>query len=44
MTNRVDAARKLRGSGDRLFGNSFGGGFGKSDGYYTRVNQCSIRL
>ena len=26
MTNRVDAARKLRGSGDRLFGNSFGGG------------------
>ncbi len=25
MTNRVDAARKLRGSGDRLFGNSFGG-------------------
>lgn len=26
MTNRVDVARKLRGSGDRLFGNSFGGG------------------
>lgn len=26
MTNRVDAAKKLRGSGDRLFGNSFGGG------------------
>lgn len=26
MTNRVDIARKLRGSGDRLFGNSFGGG------------------
>lgn len=26
MTNRVDAARKLRGSGDRLLGNSFGGG------------------
>lgn len=26
MTKRVDAARKLRGSGDRLFGNSFGGG------------------
>lgn len=26
MTNRVDAARKLRGGGDRLFGNSFGGG------------------
>lgn len=26
MTNRVDTARKLRGSGDRLFGNSFGGG------------------
>lgn len=25
MTNRVDVARKLRG-GDRLFGNSFGGG------------------
>lgn len=26
MTNCVDVARKLRGSGDRLFGNSFGGG------------------
>ena len=26
MTNRVDVARKLSGSGDRLFGNSFGGG------------------
>lgn len=26
MTNRVDTAKKLRGSGDRLFGNSFGGG------------------
>lgn len=26
MTNRVDVARKLRGGGDRLFGNSFGGG------------------
>ena len=26
MTNRVDVARKLHGSGDRLFGNSFGGG------------------
>lgn len=26
MTNCVDIARKLRGSGDRLFGNSFGGG------------------
>lgn len=26
MTNHVDVARKLRGSGDRLFGNSFGGG------------------
>lgn len=26
MTNRVDVARKLRGSSDRLFGNSFGGG------------------
>lgn len=26
MTNRVDAAKKLRGSGDGLFGNSFGGG------------------
>lgn len=26
MTNRVDAAKKLRSSGDRLFDNSFGGG------------------
>ena len=38
MTNRVDAARKLRGSGDRLFGNSFGGGSVKA----TEIIRASI--
>ena len=38
MTNRVDVARKLRGSGDRLFGNSFGGGSVKA----TEIIRASI--
>ena len=38
MTNRVDAAKKLRGSGDRLFGNSFGGGSAKA----TEIIRASI--
>ena len=38
MTNRVDVARKLRGSGDRLFGNSFGGGSVKA----TEIIRVSI--
>ena len=38
MTNRVDAARKLRGSGDRLFGNSFGGDSVKA----TEIIRASI--
>ena len=38
MTNRVDAAKKLRGSGDRLFGNSFGGGSVKA----TEIIRASI--
>lgn len=37
-TNRVDAAKKLRGSGDRLFGNSFGGGSVKA----TEIIRASI--
>ena len=38
MTNRVDVAKKLRGSGDRLFGNSFGGGSAKA----TEIIRASI--
>lgn len=38
MPNRVDAARKLRGSGDGLFGNSFGGGSVKA----TEIIRASI--
>ena len=38
MINRVDVARKLRGSGDRLFGNSFGGGSVKA----TEIIRASI--
>lgn len=38
MTNRVGVARKLRSSGDRLFGNSFGGGSVKA----TEIIRASI--